>query len=188
MVRPTKDKNRSVFQMTRRFIKKIIRKWNTYLAYQEFRGAQLDHVILGPELDKRFEIRFPEKLEVGYKTVISGDCFINARGGVKIGRYCHIAKGLTIYSHNHNWKSQTYIPYDDMDIEKPVSIGDCVWIGCNVTIAPGSKIGNGVIISSGAVVFGEIPSCAIIRGNPAVVIGYRDVEVFDRLYKAGMFK
>lgn len=109
-------------------------------------------------------------------------------GGVKIGKYCHIAKGLTIYSHNHNWKSKEYIPYDDSDIMKPVSIGDCVWIGCNVTIAPGAHIGDGVIVSSGAVVFGDIPSCAIVRGNPAEVIGYRDKDIFNKLYLEEKFK
>ena len=108
-------------------------------------------------------------------------------GGVKIGKYCHIAKGLTIYSHNHNWKSEEYIPYDATDIMKPVKIGDCVWIGANVTIAPGAEIENGVIISSGAVVFGHIPRCAIVRGNPAEVIGYRDKDVYDRLETAGKF-
>lgn len=150
--------------------------------------GDFDHVILGPEFDKRFEVRHPQNLKVGYKTVMSGDLFINAMGGVEIGKYCHIAKGLTIYSHNHNWKSEEYIPYDDANIKKPVVIGDCVWIGCNVTIAPGAKIGDGVIISSGAVVFGEIPPCAIVRGNPAEVIGYREKDVFGKLYTEGRFK
>lgn len=108
-------------------------------------------------------------------------------GGVKIGKYCHIAKGLTIYSHNHNWKSEDYIPYDASDIKKPVKIGDCVWIGANVTIAPGADIENGVIISSGAVVFGHVPRCAIIRGNPAEVIGYRNQEIYDKLEAEGRY-
>lgn len=108
-------------------------------------------------------------------------------GGVKIGKYCHIAKGLTIYSHNHNWRSKEYIPYDKENIMKPVSVGDCVWIGCNVTIAPGARIGNGVIISSGSVVFGEIPDCAIVRGNPAIIVGYRDKVTFDKLYVENKF-
>lgn len=150
-------------------------------------GAHLDNVILGPELDKRFEVRWPQNLTIGYKTAISGDLFINAMGGVQIGKYCHIAKGLTIYSHNHNWKSIQNIPYDGTNIMKPVKIGDCVWIGCNVTIAPGAQIGDGVIISSGSVVFGEIPKCAIIRGNPAQIIGYRDKELFEKLYQQGSF-
>lgn len=106
---------------------------------------------------------------------------------MKIGKYCHIAKGLTIYSHNHNWRSKEYIPYDKENIMKPVSIGDCVWIGCNVTISPGTSIGNGVIISSGSVVFGEIPDCAIVRGNPAQIIGYRDKATFDKLYAENKF-
>ena len=37
----------------------------------------------------------------------------------------------------------------------------------------------------GSVVFGHIPKCAIVRGNPATVIGYRDVESFERLFKEG---
>ncbi len=44
-----------------------------------------------------------------------------------------------------------------------------------------------MIISSGSVVFGNIPRCAIIRGNPAEVIGYRDVKVFDKLFGEGKF-
>ena len=59
-------------------------------AYAQFKGAQLDNVNLGPELNKRFEVRCPENLSIGYKTSLSGDCFINAKGGVVIGSYCHI--------------------------------------------------------------------------------------------------
>lgn len=168
-------------------IRLLIKKIRQLVIKRQFKGAELDHVKFGPELDKRFEVRFPEGLHIGYGTVLAGDLFINARGGVHIGKYCHIAKGLTIYSHNHNWKSTRSIPYDGGIIEKPVKIGDCVWIGCNVTIAPGASIGDGVIISSASAVFGEIPKGAIIRGNPAQVIGYRDLECFDTLYQEGKF-
>lgn len=171
-----------------RLLRKIQKEYNLKMAYHAFKGANLDHVKLGSELDKRFEIRHPNNLSIGYKSVVSGDLFINALGGVKIGKYCHIAKGLTIYSHNHNWKSEEFIPYDDKNILKSVRIGDCVWIGCNVTISPGVQIGNGAIISSGAVVFGEIPPCAIVRGNPANVIGFRNKEVFEKLYYEEKFK
>lgn len=169
------------------FIGRLLYKLRQSIIKRKFRKAQLDHVILGPELAKRFEVRHPERLKIGYKTVINGDCFISAFGGVNIGKYCHIGKGLTIYSHNHNWKSEDYIPYDAIDIKRSVQIGDCVWIGANVTIAPGTQIGNGVIISTGSVVFGEITPCAIIRGNPAEVIGYRDKDIFNKLYSEEKF-
>lgn len=54
-------------------------------------------------------------------------------------------------------------------------------------ISPGTKIGHGVVISSGSVVFGEIPDCAIIRGNPAEIIKFREKEVFWKLYNDGKF-
>lgn len=169
------------------FVGKIKYKIDSLLSGLQFKGASLDNVSIGPELNNRFEIRHPENLRIGYKTAIAGDCFINAMGGVEIGKYCHIAKGLTIYSHNHNWRSKTFIPYDKDVILKPVKIGDCVWIGCNVTIAPGAQIEDGVIVSMGSVVFGHIPRCAIIRGNPAQVIGYRDVEIYNSLEKENKY-
>lgn len=124
------------------------------LVQRQIRKAHLCQVVIGPELNRNFQIRYPENLYIS-KSVINGDCFINAMGGVRIGEYCHIAKGLTIYSHNHNWRSKKYVPYDSENILKPVSIGDCTWIGANVTIAPGTTIGMGCIISTGSVVFGK---------------------------------
>lgn len=150
--------------------------------------CDLATLCIGPEYYKDFNIRHPEKLLIGNHTAISGNCMINAMGGVKMGEFCHIAKGLTIYSHNHNFKSEEFIPYDNKKLLRPVEIGDAVWIGANVTIAPGVKIGHGVVISSGAIVFGEIPDCAIVRGNPAVVIKYRDKELFWKLYKERKLK
>lgn len=168
-------------------VRKLCYKIDSLLAKQQFKGAVLDNVSIGVELNRRFEIRHPENLRIGYKTAIAGDCFINAWGGVSIGKYCHIAKGLTLYSHNHNFKSREYIPYDRENIKREVIIGNCVWIGANVTIAPGANIEDGVIISTGSVVFGHIPRCAIIRGNPAQVIGYRDIDLYNALEKENRF-
>lgn len=171
-----------------RLIYRITQKFYYYHALQQLKRAHLDNVVIGSEQIKHFEIRHPENLFIGNQTAITGDCFINAYGGVKIGNYCHIAKGLTIYSHNHNWKSESFIPYDEKSIKKPVYIGNCVWIGANVTISPGAEIEDGVIISTGSVVFGHIPRCAIIRGNPAQIVGYRDINMFNLLEKEGKFR
>lgn len=55
--------------------------YHHYITYRQFRGVIMDEVKLGPELNKRFEIRHPKNLRIGHKTVISGDLFINAMGG-----------------------------------------------------------------------------------------------------------
>lgn len=146
-----------------------------------------DRVIVGPDVWWNFHLVQPEQLHIGEGTVLNGECYINAQGGVSIGRYCHAGKGLTIYSSNHNHRSSVAIPYDETDVLRPVTIGDCVWIGANVSILPGTTIGDGAIIAMGAVVRGNVAACAIVSGNPAKVVGSRDQETFERLYAARAF-
>lgn len=65
-------------------LKMFIRQWYyKHYTWRQFKGAKLDNVKLGPELNRNFEIRHSNKLEIGYKTVVSGDLFINAWGGGK---------------------------------------------------------------------------------------------------------
>ena len=66
--------------MIGRLIIKLRNLRDKHITYRQFKGAQLDNVKLGPELNKRFEIRHPQNLSVGYKTVMNGDLFINAWG------------------------------------------------------------------------------------------------------------
>lgn len=45
-------------------------------------------------------------------------------------------------------------------------------IGANATILPGITIGSGAMAGAGAVVTHDVPPHAIVRGNPAVIVGY----------------
>ena len=127
------------------------------------------------------------KFEMGRCSHIKSNTFIECSGGVSIGDYFHTGRGLTIFSTSHNWKNGTKIPYDEISINKPVIIGDFVWFGANVTILPGTNVGHGVVVSAGSVVRGAIPELAIIAGNPAVVIGYRDKEAYSNLLQKKCF-
>ncbi|MCS0654754.1 CatB-related O-acetyltransferase [Cytobacillus firmus] len=63
-----------------------------------------------------------------------------------------------------------------------IIIGNDVWIGLNVTILRGVKIGDGAIIASGAVVSKDVPPYAIVGGVPAKIIKYRfDADVIYSL-------
>lgn len=57
----------------------------------------------------------------------------------------------------------------------PLKIEDDVWIGAKVIVLPGCKhIGKGIVIGAGSVVTKDIPDYAIIGGNPAKIIRYRN--------------
>lgn len=163
----------------------LIRRYYRATLFNRCKGAV--GLVIGPDVWWNFHVVHAERVSFGVGTVLNGECYINAQGGVKFGRYCHIGKGLTIYSSNHNHRSEVTIPYDEQDILRPVEIGDCVWIGANVSVLPGTTIGAGAIIAMGAVVRGEIPPCAIVAGNPAKVVGMRNQAVFEQLYDAKAF-
>jgi len=57
---------------------------------------------------------------------------------------------------------------------KKIIIGNNVFIGARSTILYGSEIGDNVIIGTGCVVKGKIPSNSIVIGNPCKVIGKID--------------
>ncbi len=59
---------------------------------------------------------------------------------------------------------------------EPVIIGDDVWIGTRVIILPGKKIGTGAILGAGAVITKDVPDYAIVGGNPAKIIKYRNTQ------------
>ena len=46
-------------------------------------------------------------------------------------------------------------------------------------ICPGVKIEDGAIIAMGSVVSKSVPKCAIVGGNPARIIGWRNKEEYE---------
>ena len=55
-------------------------------------------------------------------------------------------------------------------------IGNDVWIGTNVVIMRGIKIGDGAIVAAGSIVTKDIPPYTIVAGCPAKIIKYRFAE------------
>ena len=48
-------------------------------------------------------------------------------------------------------------------------------IGANAVVLPGLTVGPGAMIGAGAVVTRDVPSNAVVTGNPARIVGYVDV-------------
>lgn len=53
-----------------------------------------------------------------------------------------------------------------------VIIGDDAWIGCNVVVTRGVRIGRGAILGAGAVVTQDVPDWAVVVGSPAKVVRF----------------
>lgn len=104
---------------------------------------------------------------------------VNAKiyGRCSIGRNVMMGEDVTIITRNHSF-DRTDIPMcqQGFEEERPVVIGDDVWIGDRVIILPGVHIGNGCIIGAGAVVTKDVSDYTVVAGNPAKVIRSRVKE------------
>lgn len=56
-----------------------------------------------------------------------------------------------------------------VEFSHPIFIGNDCWIGSNVTILPGVRIGRGTTIGAGSVVTKDIPPYTVAYGSPCRV-------------------
>ena len=108
-------------------------------------------------------------------------------GVCKIGSYFHSGTNVKIMLGSHDYDHSDKIPYGSGYTRKQVVIEDFVWLGSDVTISGNVHIGEGAIVAIGSVVVKDVPRCAIVGGNPARVIKYRDIEHFEKLKAEGKY-
>lgn len=91
-----------------------------------------------------------------------------------IGNDVLIAPNVSILSREHEHERVDIpISMQGYKKEKPVIIGNDVWIGRNAVILAGVKIGSGAIIGAGAVVTKDVEDFSVVGGVPAQVIRSR---------------
>jgi acetyltransferase-like isoleucine patch superfamily enzyme len=79
--------------------------------------------------------------------------------GIHIGEESYIASGAIVFTHDFS-----------RSIHKDTHIGKRCFIGANAIIMCGIKIGDEVIVGSGAIVTKDVPSNCIVAGNPARIL------------------
>lgn len=103
---------------------------------------------------------------------------------ITLGSNVYITDGVKFITHDGGtllYRNQ--IP--DLEITKPIVVGNDVYIGNNVIILPGVTIGSNVIIGAGAVVSKNIPDNSVAVGIPARVIKTAD-EYLEKLKKESL--
>lgn len=128
------------------------------------------------------------KLELGGNVYVAGNgTKLCCEGGVKIGCNTQVAEGCFFLSTNHNYKTEDGVPFDNVGLMQKIEIGDNCWIGAKSIICPGVKIEDGAIVATGSVVTKSVPKGAIVGGNPAKIIKYRDLKLYDRMVDEGKY-
>lgn len=97
-------------------------------------------------------------------------CVINAADGVCIVSDTLIGLNVTIYTKNHNFKNTNILIREQDYNRAKVIIGDNVWLASNVTILPGVRISDGIVVAANTLVNKDITEKGIYAGIPAKLI------------------
>jgi acetyltransferase-like isoleucine patch superfamily enzyme len=128
----------------------------------------------------KFVTGYDGTIFIGKNTILNGVCVV-AYENVKIGDNCQIASSTLIADTNFHpvdpaqrMRQVRGEAYNFASVKhSPIDVGNNVWIGWNVTILKGAKIGENSIVAAGSVVLAGIyPSNSIIAGNPAIVVKF----------------
>lgn len=125
------------------------------------------------EVNRLMTTRPQAVIHIGRNARLNG-CTIVAADRVEVGADCVLG----------SCEIRDHLPYSESPrdrrhpgIPRPVVIEDNVWIGGQVSILPGVRIGRDSVVGIHAVVFEDVPAGVIVGGNPARVLRPLDPAV-----------
>jgi virginiamycin A acetyltransferase len=132
-------------------------------------------------------------VQIGSYSYLSGGSLIRGANRLQIGAYTSIAENFYVntfrdfhpmdYPSSYNFLENRRLRENDMSIDieydflasgaGPVVIGSDVWIGRNVRVYHGSRIGHGCIVAENSLVRGDLEAYGVYGGSPAKLIRHR---------------
>lgn len=112
-----------------------------------------------------FHCSYGVNLSLGERVYLNAGCTILDSGRVRIGSRSMLGPGVHIYCAEHH--KDVALRSQGIEIARPVTIGEDVWIGGGAIILGGVTIGDGAIVGAGAVVTKDVTAGATVIGNPA---------------------
>jgi maltose O-acetyltransferase len=116
----------------------------------------------GIEFDYGFNIHIGNHFYANYHLTLLDTCPIT------IGDHCYIGPDVGFYTPVHPLSAK--LRDADVELGKPITVGNSVWMGGHVTILPGVTLGNRVVVGAGSVVTKSFGDDVVIAGNPARII------------------
>lgn len=116
-------------------------------------------------------IEAPFHCSYGYNTHLGPDVYLNSGCVILDSAPVHLGAGtllgpraqlLCADHHRDPVKRRAGI-----EIARPVTLGENVWIGAGAIVMPGVTIGDGAIVGAGSIVTRDVPNGATVIGVPA---------------------
>ncbi len=139
--------------------------WRSFLL--RLFGAQIGS---GVHVYASARIYLPWNLKLGNEAGVGEWVLIYNLGPVSIGERATISHRAHLCAGTHDYR-HPQLPL----LRLPIEIGAQAWVCADAFVGPGRCVGEGAIVGAGAVVVRDVPSWRIAVGNPARVIGPREM-------------
>jgi putative colanic acid biosynthesis acetyltransferase WcaF len=121
-------------------------------------GARIGN---GVRIRPGVEITYPWKLTIGEHSWIGDDVTLYSLGQITIGAHSVISQGSYVCAADHDYSVVTF-PIR----QRPIVIGDQVWIASDVWVGPGVSIGDGAVVGARSTVTHSLPAGMVCVGAP----------------------
>ena len=152
-------------------VKTILRRYNQSVDIPERQQILKDlfgHYGQNSLIESPFHCVYGYNIHIGDHVFLNFLCAILDTNEVRIGNHVMIGPTVQIYTAAHHLKAKER--NQGLEVAKPVTIEDNVWIGGGAILLPGVKIGLNAVVGAGAVVSRDVPPNTVVAGNPARVI------------------
>jgi acetyltransferase-like isoleucine patch superfamily enzyme len=110
---------------------------------------------------------------IGPQTYVGHRCLLYGHGSIQVGRDVLMANDVQLICGNHTFAHRDLPIRAQPTEERPIVIGDDVWLGASAVVLGGVTVGQGTVVGAGAVVTHSLPAYSIARGVPARIVGVR---------------
>lgn len=97
-------------------------------------------------------------------------------GDIFIGDHTMLGPNVTLATAGH--PVEPHLRRRAYQYNRPIHLGENVWLGANVTVLPGVTIGENTVVGAGSLVTKDLPANVVAYGTPATV--QRPIDDRDR--------
>ena len=109
-------------------------------------------------------------LEIADECFVGDECLLDLAEGIRLERQVTLAERVLVLTHMNVGYADHPLQQSFPPMAKPVVVEQGAFLGANVTLLPGVRIGARSFVAAGAVVTSDVPAETLVAGVPARVL------------------
>jgi acetyltransferase-like isoleucine patch superfamily enzyme len=109
-------------------------------------------------------------LEIAEECFLGDECLLDLAEGIRLERQVTLAERVLVLTHMNVGYADHPLQRQFPPLARPVVIEQGAFLGANVTVLAGVRIGARSFVAAGAVVTSDVPADTLVGGVPARVL------------------